>query len=47
MAKKQVKKVAKKSYSPHESIIIQGGVIFIIVSAIALFAYTYAVYGIK
>ncbi len=48
MAKKQVKKeAAVKSYNPHESMVIQAGVIVIIVSAIAIFAYTYSVYGIN
>jgi heme/copper-type cytochrome/quinol oxidase subunit 3 len=41
------KKTSKKAYNPHESMIIQGGVVFIIISAIAIFAYTFAVYGMK
>lgn len=49
MAKKSTKtKMAKsKAYSPHESLIIQIGVIVIIVSGIALFAYAYAQYAVK
>jgi hypothetical protein len=46
-AKKTAKREVKKGYNPHESMIIQAGVLFIIISAIGLFAYTYAVYGIK
>lgn len=52
MAKKTSKaKMAKmpkaKAYNPHESLIIQIGVIVIIVSGIALFAYAYAQYAVK
>lgn len=53
MAKKTTKtaKAAKtpkvKPYSPHDSLIIQIGVIVIIVSGIALFAYAYAQYAVK
>ncbi len=32
----------KKEYKPHDSIIIQAGVLFVIVSAIAITAYVFA-----
>lgn len=49
-AKKVTKVSAPKaaktaSYNPHDSMIIQAGVIFIVVSAIAIFAYAFKVYG--
>lgn len=54
MAAKKTKKATKvtktqkvASYNPHDSLIIQIGVIVIIVSGIALFAYAYAQYAIK
>lgn len=53
MAKKSTKKASPakaakvKAYSPHDSLIIQIGVIVIIVSGIALFAYAYAQYAVK
>lgn len=50
MAKKTAKatKTSKtKAYSPHDSLIIQLGVIMIIVAGIALFAYAYAQYAVK
>ncbi|HRN70462.1 MAG TPA: hypothetical protein PLS49_04710 [Candidatus Woesebacteria bacterium] len=55
MAAKKTKKPATKvtrapkanAYNPHDSLIIQIGVIVIIVSGIALFAYAYAQYAIK
>ncbi|MFA9289301.1 MAG: hypothetical protein ACEQSA_05490 [Weeksellaceae bacterium] len=39
------KQAKAKSYDPSESMIIQAGVIFIVVSAIAIFAYAFKVYG--
>ncbi len=46
-AAKATKAPKAKSYNPHDSLIIQIGVIVIIVSGIALFAYAYAQYAIK
>ena len=37
---------AVKAYSPHDSAIIQGGIVFIIVSAIAILSYVMSVYGV-
>lgn len=36
-----------KKYSPHDSMIIQAGVIFIVISAIVIFAIAYSQYAIK
>ena len=49
MAKKTMKKKSSSqaAYDPHESLIIQIGVVAIIVSGIALFAYAYAQYAVK
>lgn len=35
-------KKVKKEYKPHDSVVIQAGVVFIIVSAIAIVAYVFA-----
>lgn len=32
----------KKEYKPHDSVIIQAGILFVIVSAIAITAYVFA-----
>jgi len=32
----------KKEHNPHDSVIIQAGILFVIVSAIAITAYTFA-----
>jgi len=50
-AKVPVKKAArvthtKKEYDPTESMIIQAGIIFIMVSAIGVFGYVVNVYGV-
>ena len=48
MAKKTKKRAASTAaYNPHESIIIQIGVVAIVVAGIALFAYAYAQYAVK
>ena len=39
------KQAKTSSYDPSQSMIIQAGVIFIVVSAIAIFAYAFKVYG--
>ncbi len=36
----------KKAYDPHESLIIQGGIVFIMVAAIAIFSYVMSMYGV-
>ena len=48
MAKK-IKKAATsvKSYNPHESMVIQAGVLVVVVSGIVLFAIAYSQYAIK
>ncbi len=49
MAKKTKKgsSAAVKAYNPHESMIIQAGVLVIVVSGIVLFAIAYSQYAIK
>lgn len=48
MAKKTKKaSTSVKAYNPHESIIIQAGVLLIVVSGIVLFAIAYSQYAIK
>ncbi|KKQ37742.1 MAG: hypothetical protein US54_C0026G0001 [Candidatus Roizmanbacteria bacterium GW2011_GWA2_37_7] len=34
--------MVKKEYKPHDSVIIQAGILFVIVSAIAITAYVFA-----
>lgn len=45
-SKKVASKKSTSTYKPHDSMIIQIGVIFIFVAAIVTFAYAYANYGI-
>ncbi len=48
MAKRTKKSsTAAKAYNPHESMIIQAGVIFVVVSAIVIFAVAYSQYAIR
>jgi hypothetical protein len=49
MAKKTKKgsSTSVKAYNPHESLVIQAGVLVVVVSGIVLFAIAYAQYAIK